>query len=139
MQMGHPLSHIEIYASDLQTSLEFWQPLLEWLGWTAYQKWDDGQSWASDGVYLVFVQAPEDTRQVPYHRRNPGLNHLAFLVPETQCVDQLTHWLVERQIEILYPSRHPRAGGSDYYGVFFEDPEGIKVEVHAAPTSPTTR
>ncbi len=134
--MAHPLSHVEIYASDLKASVAFWQPLLEWLGWTSYQKWDDGQSWVSDGVYLVWVQAPEATRLVPYHRRNPGLNHLAFLAPDIQSIDALTLWLAEHQVKILYPSRHPRAGGSEYYGVFFEDPEGIKVEVHAPPSQP---
>lgn len=138
MKMGHPLSHVEIYASDLKASLEFWQPLLEWLGWASYQKWDVGQSWVSDGVYLVFVQAPEDTRHVAYHRRNPGLNHLAFVVPEPHHVDQLTLWLAAHQVKILYADHHPHAGGSDYYGVFFEDPDGVKVEVHTAPAQPTT-
>jgi catechol 2,3-dioxygenase-like lactoylglutathione lyase family enzyme len=32
---------------------------------------------------------------------------------------------------ILYQDRHPHAGGENYYAVFFEDPDRIKVELVA--------
>ena len=35
----------------------------------------------------------------------------------------------ERSITVLYKHRHPFAGGDDYYAVFFEDPDRMKVEV----------
>ena len=34
-------------------------------------------------------------------------------------------------VTILYTDRHPYAGGQDYYAVFFEDPDRIKVELVA--------
>jgi hypothetical protein len=44
-------------------------------------------------------------------------------------VDRLTELLKVRGTKLLYQDRFPNAGGKTTYGVFFEDPEGIKVEV----------
>ena len=49
--------------------------------------------------------------------------------PRGRKWDELTEKLRRRGITILYEDRHPFAGGSDYYAVFFEDPDRIKVEV----------
>jgi len=49
----------------------------------------------------------------------------------TEFVDNLTKELKEKNINILYADRHPFAGGDDYYAVFFEDPDRIKIEVVA--------
>jgi len=46
-------------------------------------------------------------------------------------VDGLTLKLKEKGVKILYEEKHPYAGGPDYYAVFFEDPDRMKVEVTA--------
>jgi hypothetical protein len=43
----------------------------------------------------------------------------------------MTCELRERGVTILYEDRHPYAGGDDYYAVFFEDPDRMKVEITA--------
>ena len=68
---------------------------------------------------------------VPYHRCRVGLNHLAFYVASRQHVDDITRKLEEKRIAILYKEQHPFAGGDDYYAVYFEDPDRIKVELVA--------
>ncbi len=82
-------------------------------------------------TYLVFVQADEAFLDIPYHRRRVGLNHLAFHVASRQQVDELTRKLEEKGVPILYPERHPYAGGENYYAVYFEDPDRIKIEIVA--------
>jgi catechol 2,3-dioxygenase-like lactoylglutathione lyase family enzyme len=62
------------------------------------------------------------------------LNHLAFHAKSKEQVDSITKELEEKGISILYKDRHPYAGGKDYYAVFFEDPDRIKVEL-VAPTN----
>jgi len=47
-------------------------------------------------------------------------------------IDELTIKLEKRGINVLYKDKHPYAGGKDYYAVFFEDPDRIKVEVVAS-------
>ncbi len=125
------LHHIEIYVSDLQRTVDFWGWFLGELGYTPFQKWDSGQSWKLADTYMVFVQAEDRFLDVPYHRRRVGLNHLAFHASSRQHVDEMTATLREKGMNILYPEKHPFAGGEHYYAVFFEDPDRIKVELVA--------
>jgi catechol 2,3-dioxygenase-like lactoylglutathione lyase family enzyme len=125
------LHHVEIYVSNLSKSVEFWGWLLPELGYERYQKWDSGISWKHQETYLVFVQAEERYLDVPYHRCRAGLNHLAFHGNSREHIDKITEALLDKGIQILYKDKHPYAGGKDYYAVFFEDPDRIKVELVA--------
>jgi catechol 2,3-dioxygenase-like lactoylglutathione lyase family enzyme len=127
----HMLHHIEIYVSNLEKSTEFWGWLLEDLGYSVYQKWDMGQSWILGESYIVFVQTEERFLDVPYHRCRVGLNHLAFHAKSKQHVDDVTAQLREKGVTILYNDKHPYAGGENYYAVYFEDPDRLKVELVA--------
>ncbi|MGR9049796.1 VOC family protein [Halobacillus faecis] len=122
------LHHVEIYVSNLKKSESFWNWFLEELGYQSYQKWEEGQSWKLGETYLVFVQTENKFLDVPYHRCRTGLNHLAFHASSRERVDEMTKMLKERGITILYENEHPFAGGEDYYAVYFEDPDRIKVE-----------
>jgi catechol 2,3-dioxygenase-like lactoylglutathione lyase family enzyme len=124
------LHHVEIYVSDLERTTDFWKWLLtEKFSYTVFQKWESGISFLFGDTYIVFVQTENNYLGNPYHRKNTGLNHLAFHCSSREFVDELTKDLEERNISILYKDRHPFAGGDDYYAVFFEDPDRIKVEV----------
>ena len=123
------LHHIEIYVSDLDRSVEFWRWFLERLGYMPYQSWDKGRSWQLGSTYLVFVQTEVAYRDVAYHRKRTGLNHLAFHAESQAQVDEITEELRARDVRILYEDKHPYAGGPDHYAVYFEDPDRIKVEL----------
>ncbi|MCA1029809.1 VOC family protein [Bacillus timonensis] len=125
------LHHIELYVSNLDKSKAFWGWLLEELGYEVYQKWNQGISWKLGHTYLVFVQAEEPFLEMGYHRRRVGLNHLAFFGRSRTHVDELTEELKKRGVSILYEDKHPFAGGPNYYAVFFEDPDRMKVELVA--------
>ena len=125
------IHHIEIYVSDLKNTVDFWSWFLEELGYSDFQKWEGGKSWRLGETYIVFVQAEERFLDVPYHRCRVGLNHLAFHAISREHVDDVTQKLRDKGITILYADKHPFAGGKDYYAVFFEDPDRIKVELVA--------
>jgi catechol 2,3-dioxygenase-like lactoylglutathione lyase family enzyme len=129
-----PLHHLELYVRDLEVSMAFWGWLLPELGYEPYEEWDEGISFRvvdePDWPYLALVQSPEGARDLD--RRSVGLNHLAFRVAGPAEVDRLTTALRARDARVLYEDRHPHAGGPDHYAVFFEDPDGLKVEVIAA-------
>ncbi len=126
------LHHVEIYVSDLAKSRAFWEWLLcEELGYKVYQEWPKGVDFILGETYIVFVQTEEKHLDAGYNRCHTGLNHLAFHGRSKAHVDDLTAKLRSRGITILYPDKHPYAGGPDYYAVFFEDPDRIKVEVVA--------
>lgn len=126
------IHHIEINVSKLEASINFWGWFLEELGYRPFQEWNQGKSWRLGDTYIVFVQTKEKYLDVPYHRSRTGLNHLAFHADSREEVDQFTRRLEERGVTILYRDKHPFAGGNDYYAVYFEDPDRIKVEL-AAP------
>lgn len=125
------IHHIELYVSDLKSSVAFWSWLLEDLGYEPFQKWESGQSWKIGETYIVFVQTDERFMDIPYHRCRVGLNHLAFHASSRQQIDEMTRKLKEKGINILYTDKHPFAGGEEHYAVYFEDPDRIKVELVA--------
>jgi catechol 2,3-dioxygenase-like lactoylglutathione lyase family enzyme len=131
MHVAGRLHHVEIYVADLARATEFWGWLLGELGYELYSQWPKGIDYKLGDTYIVFVQAEERFLDPPYHRCRPGLNHLAFHAASRAQVDDLTAKLKARGAPILYEDRHPYAGGPDYYAVFFEDPERMKVEIVA--------
>ena len=76
------------------------------------------------------MQAPNDG-DFDFDRRSVGLNHLAFHAESRDAVDALKAELEQRDVRILYEDLHPDTSSPDYYALFFEDPDGIKVEVVA--------
>lgn len=125
------LHHVEIYVSDLKHSSEFWGWFLGRLGYKLYSKWESGVSFILGETYIVFVQTEKKYMNEPYHRCRTGLNHLAFHAASKEFVDKMTIELKRRGVKILYEDKHPYAGGEDYYALFFEDPDRIKVELVA--------
>ena len=120
------LHHLELYASDLEASLPFWDWLLGELGYERKSEWDSGRSWINGPTYVVLVQA--DDSDHPFDRRAAGLNHVAFHAASREQVDDLTRRIREREdASLLYEDRYPFAGG--YYALYCEDPEGVKIEV----------
>ena len=129
--MKGTVHHIELYVRDLAVSLEFWGWLLAELGYSEFQRWDQGVSYVLGGTYIVFVQVEDKHLDVTYHRCKAGLNHLAFHGGSKEYVDEVTQMLRDKGVKILYEDRHPYAGGEGYYAVFFEDPDRMKVEITA--------
>lgn len=125
------LHHVEINVSDLKRSIRFWEWLLIELGYTPYQRWESGVSWRYEQTYLVFVQTEEKYAESNYHRKQTGLNHLAFYARSKEQVDELAAMFKRQGVLILYPERYPYAGGEGHYALFVEDPDRIKVEIVA--------
>ena len=119
------LHHVELYASDLDESVGFWDWLLGELGYERKGEWEGGRSWINGPTYVVLARADTDGS---FDRRTPGLNHLAFHAASREQVDEITAGVRDRDdAAVLYEDRHPYAGG--YYALYCEDPEGVKVEV----------
>lgn len=124
------LHHIEIYVSDLKESQNFWTAILKLIGYVESDNWDDGFTLKKgEDAYLTFVQRMDKYVNYNYHRCAPGLNHLAFKVNGTNVVDSIREYCLDNSIVCLYEDRYPFAnGGKDYYALFVEDPDRIKVE-----------
>ena len=124
------LHHIEIYVSNLDTSHAFWTNILAKIGYEESDHWESGFTLVrGEDAYLTFVQVAKKYQTHPYHRCGAGLNHLAFKVKSRDAVDALRQYCIENNIRSLYDEKYPFAnGGTEYYALFVEDPDRIKVE-----------
>ena len=126
------VSHIEIYVSDYARSIRFYDKILIPLGWkrlvcqTSHTTYSDGM------MKIVFCPTEEKYAEAGYHRKRIGLNHLAFYASSMDAVDRFYQdVLLPAGIPGLYEGKP--GGDSEYYAVFFEDPDRIKLEVVFAP------
>lgn len=119
------LHHVELCASDLDAAVDFWDWLLGELGYDGKDDWATGRSWGKGPTYVVVKAADADDA---FERGSPGLDHLAFHAASREQVDALTDGVRAREdATLLYPDRHPYAGG--YYALYCEGPDGVVVEV----------
>lgn len=123
------LHNVEIYVSDLSCSRVFYEYLLSQFGYDLYQDWAQGFSMKKAEQYIVFVETPTAFLDAGYHRCRTGLNHLAFHGGSRKQMDQLSKDLLARGVKLLYDDRYPHAGGEKHYALYFEDPDGVKMEV----------
>jgi len=125
------LHHVEIYVGDFERSMAFWKPVMRRLGYQA-ERWPGGMNFRKVGqTYLCFLPASAEHVAAGYHRKRIGLNHLAFTAASRAQVDEITAWIKKSGYTVLYEDRHPFAGGKNYYALFCEDPDRIKVEIVA--------
>jgi catechol 2,3-dioxygenase-like lactoylglutathione lyase family enzyme len=122
------LHHVEIWVPDLRRATDEWGWLLGRLGHLPYQDWPDGKSWRLGPTYLVFEQSPALTAS-GHDRCRPGLNHLAFHVRDRATVDALVREAPEHGWTLLFPDRHPYAGGPGHYAAYLENTDGFEAEL----------
>ena len=126
--------HIDLNVSDIAAAKAVYGPLLEFFGYRLVKDRPDGCEWdlvpgASLGIKL---RAPEEAEH-PHRRYAPGIHHLAWRASSRSQVDAVHARLASLGVTVLDPpASYPEYSG-DYYAVFFEDPDGIKLEVVHSP------
>jgi catechol 2,3-dioxygenase-like lactoylglutathione lyase family enzyme len=129
--------HIDLNVSDLAASKAVYGPVLEFLGYTQVKdeggcEWDlQGQE--GRGASLGLRQCDPGELGYPHRRYAPGLHHLAWRADSRADVDRLYQLLLEKGVPVLDPPAHYPEYSGDYYAVFFEDPDGMKLELVHAP------
>jgi catechol 2,3-dioxygenase-like lactoylglutathione lyase family enzyme len=113
---------------DLGRACAEWGWLLAQLGYAPFQEWPDGRSWRLGATYLVVEQSPALTAS-EHDRLRPGLNHLAFHAGTRQNVDRLAAQGPAFGWTLLFPDRHPHAGGPDHYAAYLANTDGFEVEL----------
>ena len=127
------LHHVELWVPDLARARAEWGWLLGQLGYQPFQDWDDGCSWRLGGTYLVVEQSPALTAS-RHDRLRPGLNHLAFHASSRGAVDALAAAGPAHGWTLLFPDRHPHAGGPDHYAATWPAPTASRLS--SSPRDP---
>ncbi|MFG2791167.1 VOC family protein [Streptomyces sp. NPDC048419] len=128
------LHHVELWVPDLARARASLGWLLERLGYALFQSWDSGRSWRLGPTYVVVEQSPALTAE-RYDRCRPGLNHLAFHVEDAVVVENLAADAVQHGWQLMFPERHPYAGGERHYAAYLENDDGFEVELVAIEPS----
>jgi len=127
------MHHVELWVPDLPRARKEWGWLLGELGYQQFQDWEHGRSWRLGGTYLVIEQSPALTAS-DHDRLRPGMNHLAFHAGSRASVDALTSAGQAHGWMLLFPDRHPYAGGNDHYAAYLTSTDGFEVELVADKT-----
>jgi len=129
------LYHVQINVADAATAIPFYRALFGYFEYTTIMETRDLLAVSNGTTDFWLIETPRERRNRGFHRKNTGLNHLAFGVRERPDVDRfVAEFMTPRGLPALYdsPRDYPeyREG---YYGVFFEDPDRLKIEVAHVP------
>jgi catechol 2,3-dioxygenase-like lactoylglutathione lyase family enzyme len=137
------IDHIQITVKDMSVALPFYDKLMPLLGFNLENRTNAVVQ--SHELHVVEYIHPQlafgiNSPRQPFaeetvHRRKPGaLHHLAFKVESKAEVDRLAAQLERIGAKIVDGPRLFPQHGSDYYAVFFKDPDGIKYEIVCSGT-----
>lgn len=123
------IDHIYVSVRDMDRSEEFYDRVMGVLG---FRK---GTGTIGGDPHLFyynrhFVYSLRPAREgTPDHDPYaPGLHHFCFRVVDEAAVDRAARELREAGVEVTQPRYYPEYG-PDYYATFFEDPDGVRLEV----------
>jgi glyoxylase I family protein len=127
--------HVDLVVSSIERSLPFYRDLLGPLG---YHRISEVEGVRGETIWYfggpdVSVGLREAQVENGHDRYRVGLHHLAFDAFSRGVVDERYEWLVSVGAEIeSEPQEYAYLPG--YYAVFFDDPDGRKLEiVHVPP------
>lgn len=124
------LHHIELWVRDIEYAKETLGWLLERIGYTVKEDWSYGISYEYDTHYIVIEQG-SDVLDAPFDRLRPGLNHLAFQLPNAEIVEEVTAEALDNGFTLMFAEKHPYAGGPQHYAAYIEDETGFEIELVA--------
>ncbi len=124
------LHHVELWVPDLASAEASWGWLLEELGYARERVWARGRSWRRGEAYVVLEQSAA-LRPGRHDRCAPGVNHLAFHVPDRAALDRLVRLAPRHGWTPLFAERYPYAGGEAHCAAYLEDGLGYEVELVA--------
>jgi lactoylglutathione lyase len=122
--------HVGLNVTDLNRSIGFYRKVFGFdvLAHTA----SEGRTYAflGRGDQLVLTLWQQSTDRFSADR--PGLHHLALNVPSIGEVDSAMAHLRELDVPLIYDTVLAHRPGASSGGVFFEDPDGIRIEICTA-------
>lgn len=122
------IHHVDLWVDAYDVAVGEWGWLLGECGWELDSHGDTSASWVhTDGTYLFLQAVPEPVGQ--HDRMRPGINHLAFVVPDRELLDRMRGASTEHGWHELFADRYPHAGGEDHTALYLESSEGVEVEL----------
>ena len=133
--------HVGLNVSDVSRSKEFYSKVFGFLPVGESEQEGRKYVFLGDGGKLVLTLWQQSGGR--FDKGSPGLHHLSFQVGSVEEVREAEARLRALDVPFIYDGVVPHAEGAESGGIFFEDPDGIRLEIysptgageHEAPTS----
>ncbi|GAB4454152.1 MAG: VOC family protein [Armatimonadaceae bacterium] len=128
--------HVGLNVTDLARSKGFYQSVF---GFSVVAESDDAERrfvFLGDGNRLVLTLWQQSKGR--FAGNTPGLHHLSFQVDSIEQVREAEARIREAGATIYHNGIVPRREGGQSGGIFFEDPDGTRLEIYA-PTGAEDR
>lgn len=122
--------HVGLNVSDLPRARQFYQQVFgfEVLG----ESTESGKAFAFLGYGTTIVLTLWRQSTGGFAQDRPGLHHLSFQVDSIDQVKEAEKRVRAQGARIHHGGSVPHAEGRDSGGLFFEDPDGIRLEIFTA-------
>ncbi len=119
--------HVGVNVTDLERSKRFYHEVLglEVVAESSHR----GSRFAYLGTGKDLLVTLWEQSQGRYDSQRPGLHHLSFAVPTIAEVKRIEERARQRGAKLIYKGIVPHTEERDSGGIFFEDPDGVRLEV----------
>ncbi|WP_280409620.1 VOC family protein [Nocardia brasiliensis] len=121
--------HIGLNVADLARSVDFYRSALGFEQVAAST--GDDRKWAFLGVDGKVMVTLWEQSTGEFGTERPGLHHLSFQVDTMDQVRAVEAVLRERSVSFAHDGVVAHSEGASSGGIFFTDPDGIRLEVYA--------
>lgn len=129
MTEGLRTGHVGINVSELERSRDFYCRAfgLEVMS----ESRESGREFVFLGLDKTLVLTLWQQARGRFNREQPGLHHLSFQVPTSDDVRSAESRLRQMNARLIYDGIVPHGEGAQSGGIYFEDPDGIRLEIFA--------
>lgn len=125
------LDHLYISVSDFERSRKFYDGVMRALGFYKGTMAIGGEPHAHYfNRVMQYSIRPARSRLGEHDPYAPGLHHVCFQVKDRGAVDDAAAAVRQLGVEVTAPAEFPEYA-ADYYAAFFNDPDGIRLEIKA--------
>lgn len=121
--------HIGLNVTNLGRSRKFYQDIFGFKVMLESEAENRKFAFLGDGQNIVLTLWQQSDGR--FGAQKPGLHHLSFQLASIDEVKQAEQKLRALKVKLLYGGIVPHSEGMDSGGVFFEDPDGIRLEIYS--------
>jgi catechol 2,3-dioxygenase-like lactoylglutathione lyase family enzyme len=115
--------HVGLNVADLDRSIDFYAGIFGF----SVQSRGDGYAFLGDDDRLILTLWQQSDGAFATDR--PGLHHLSFEVDSVEAVKSAEERVRKAGLKLYHDGVVPHGEGASSGGIFFEDPDGIRLEI----------
>jgi len=127
---GLQTGHVGLNVSDLERSKQFYRAVFGFEVLSESQ--EPGRRFVFLGLRRKLLLTLWEQSSGRFEKQRPGLHHLSFHVPGIDAVEEAERKLRMLGAPLLYDGIVAHREGEASGGVFFEDPDGIRLEIYTS-------